>query len=164
MAHSYSQAIWLLILVTPLCLWVAWSDMATMKITNKLVYITFAAFVVAGAIVLPFDAYMWRFLNIVLVLAVGFGLNAAGLVGGGDAKFAAAAAGFIAPADSGTLLMIFAVTLVGAYATHRIFSKLSFVRSVTPNWQSWQEKKDFPMGLALGGTLIIYFVVTIYLS
>ncbi|UZD89892.1 prepilin peptidase [Cognatishimia activa] len=152
-----AEALWFLPFVTPICFYVAWTDMKMMKITNQAVVALFLVFVVIGPLALPFEAYLWRYLHLVVILIIGILLNAVGAVGAGDAKFAAAAAPFIVLGDFTQLTMIFATTLLAAWVTHRL-AKHSPVRKLVPNWESWSRKKDFPMGLALGGTLALYLL------
>ena len=44
------QAVWLLIPALPMGLWIAWSDLSTMRIANKAVLILGAGFLVFGLI------------------------------------------------------------------------------------------------------------------
>lgn len=92
MAITATTALWFLPFVLPICLYVAYTDMALMKITNKAVVLLALIFVVLGIFLMPFDAYLWRLAALGIVLAIGIILNAAGALGAGDAKFAAAAA------------------------------------------------------------------------
>ena len=67
------------------------SDLFTMRISNKLVLlITVAFFIVAISINLPLQQFAMHVLCALIVLAVAFGLFALRLIGGGDAKLAAA--------------------------------------------------------------------------
>ena len=149
-------AAWLFLpFALPIGIWVAWNDMKFMKIPNKAVVALTVVFLVVGLIAIPLAEYPWRLLQLVGVLGVGFFLNMVGGVGAGDAKFAAAMAPFIAPQDLRIVIILFAAVLLASVATHRGFRHLSWFRARTPDWVSW-EKKDFPMGLALGSTLIFY--------
>ncbi len=163
MAVSASAALWFLPFVLPICLWVAWSDMKFMKIPNKAVLALLAVFVVIGLIALPFDVYKWRFVHIVVILVIGFVANMAGLLGAGDAKFAAAMAPFIALGDWVIFMYFFAAVLLAAFATHRLFRAIAPMRRATGDWASWSSSK-FPMGLALGPTLIFYLIAGILLG
>ena len=153
-----SEALWFLPFVAPICFYVAWTDMKMMKITNQSVMVLTLVFVLVGLIALAFETYLWRYLHLIVVLLIGILLNAGGAVGAGDAKFAAAAAPFIPLGDVTSLAVIFASTLIAAWVTHRI-AKHSPLRRMVPEWESWDQKKDFPMGLALGGTLLIYLLL-----
>lgn len=158
---STQQVLWLFLPSLPVALWVAWSDLKFMKITNKSVMTMVAIFVLFGFIALPVNLYLWRLPQIIVVLAVGFVANALRMIGGGDAKYAAAIAPFFAASDFRLILVFFAVTLLAAFITHRIFKRIGFIRRMTKNWKSWDAGTDFPMGLALSGTLIGYLVVAL---
>jgi prepilin peptidase CpaA len=142
----------------PVTIWVAWNDMKYMKIPNQAVLTLTVIFLVAGLIALPLADYPWRLSHFVVVLAVGFVANMAGLVGAGDAKFAAPMAMFVPVDDLRLMLVLFAAVLLGAFATHRLFRAIPAVRRKSADWQSWQ-RKDFPMGLALGSTLAFYLML-----
>lgn len=67
------------------------SDLLTMRISNKLVLFLVACFaVIAIAVNLPLQQFAMHVAAAVVVLAVGFTLFAFRLIGGGDAKLAAA--------------------------------------------------------------------------
>lgn len=143
--------------VLPICIWVCYTDMQGMRITNRAVLLLFAVFAVIGFIALPLDVYLWRYVHLVVVLIVGIALNAGGAMGAGDAKFAAAAAPFIHIGDLRFVMALFAANLVAAYVTHRL-AKHSALRRLAPDWKSWDSGSRFPMGLALGGTLGLYLI------
>jgi prepilin peptidase CpaA len=67
------------------------SDLLTMRISNKLVLFLVASFfVVAIAVNLPLQQFAMHITSALVVLGIGFGLFALRLIGGGDAKLAAA--------------------------------------------------------------------------
>lgn len=160
MEIAVSTALWFAPFAVPIGIWVAWNDMAFMKIPNKAVVALFAVFVLIGLLALPFENYLWRYVQFAGVLALGFVLNIARAVGAGDAKFAAAMAPFIDPGDARLVLVLFAAVLIAAFFTHRAARAVPAVRTAFPAWESWS-RKDFPMGLALGGTLIFYLLLGI---
>lgn len=149
------SALWFLPFVLPVCVWIAWSDLRSMKIPNTAVLTLTGIFVVIGFITLPMPDYAWRFAHLAVILVAGVAANAAGAMGAGDAKFIAAAAPFVALGDLSVLAILFSVTLLGAFVTHRI-AKYSPLRRLAPDWQSWSVGKKFPMGFPLGATLAIY--------
>jgi len=139
-----------------------------MKIPNKAVLALGAGFVIVGlglmlTGLLPAMAFVWALALGFGVLVLGFLGNAAGLFGAGDAKFAAAMAPFFIGADARFVLGLFAACLLGAFATHRIFGRIPAFRRATAGWESWTHK-DFPMGLALSGTIVFYFVAALLFS
>lgn len=153
-----SAALWFLPFALPVGLWAAWSDMAYMKIPNRSVMILVGIYAVIGLFALPFDLYAWQWLHLVVVLVIGFVMNIGGLLGAGDAKFAAAMAPFVALGDVALLSYLFAAVLLAAFVCHRTARRIPAVRRVAPEWESW-ERKDFPMGLALGALLIVYLAL-----
>ncbi len=158
MAIDALTALIFLPFVVPIGIWVAWNDMKFMKIPNKAVLALFGVFVVVGLVALPFDAYLWRWPIALGVLAIGFVMNLARAMGAGDAKFLAAMAPFADPGDVNVIIILFAAMLLAAFATHRLFRAMPRVRAGFPDWESWTHAK-FPMGLALGTTIILYLVL-----
>lgn len=154
MGLSSQAAFWFLPFVAPICVWVAWNDMAFMKIPNKAVLALGLVYLLIGPFALSLPQYGTGWIHLVLVLVVGFVLNMAGALGAGDAKFAAAAAPFIAIADLGILMMLLASVLLAAFVTHRLV-RMTPLRAGVASWLSWTHAK-FPMGLALGTTLLFY--------
>ena len=136
-------------------IWVSWSDMKFMKIPNKAVLALAAVWVVIGILVVPFDLWLWGLALGALTLVVTFLTTMAGLIGAGDAKFAAAMAPFFVTADPRFVMALFAACLLGAFFGHRGLRMVTPFRAATADWASWTNK-DFPMGLALSGTLIFY--------
>lgn len=161
-AITFAYTIFLVICL-PVCAWVAWSDLKTMKIPNKAVLALLAIYTIVGLLVFPFETWLWHWLNFGVVLAIGFLLNAIANVGAGDAKFAAAAAPFFFAAHLPIILPLFAAFLLGAFAAHRLLRAIPAVRKLTPDWVSWT-RKDFPMGLALVGTFVTYLVLLAFPS
>lgn len=147
-----TSALIFLILITPICAWVIWTDLKFMKIRNKAVLALLAVFVLAGPFLLPPDAWAWRLAHVPVVLAVGVFLNMIAHFGMGDAKFAAAAAPFFPLEALSAAFLLLAAFLLGAFAAHRLFRAIPAVRAAAPDWVSWQ-RADFPLGLALVGTL-----------
>ncbi len=146
-------------------IWVAWSDMKTMKIPNKSVIALLLVWAGPGLLCvaltgLPFLTWAWGWALAGLVLVIGFVANAARLVGAGDAKYAAAMAPFFVGADLRVAMALFAACLLGAFITHRGMRLIGPFRAATADWESWTNK-DFPMGLALSGTLVFHLLLTI---
>lgn len=158
MSLSATAALWFLPFCLPLAFWVIWSDLKFMRIPNAAVLAMLAVFLVVGPLALPLEVWAWRWLHFAGVLAFGFLLSTAGLIGAGDAKFAASMAPFVAWGDVAMFLPLFAAVLLAGFATHRAFRRFAFMRRTTPDWASWT-RPDFPMGLALGGTLVFYLIL-----
>lgn len=156
-------ALLLLAGAVPIGLWVAVSDLSRMRIPNVAVLSLAAAFAVLGLAALPAEGWTlgdwaWRWANLAVVLALGIALNAAGAVGAGDAKFAAAAAPFVAPGDAGDMAFLLAAALLVAWAGHRL-ARATLGPALLPSWRSWSSGKRFPMGVALAGALVAYLAL-----
>ncbi|WP_255552280.1 prepilin peptidase [Maritimibacter dapengensis] len=148
--------------VIAISVWVSVSDMSRMKIPNKAVMALTGVFVVTGLVLtligtFTWSEYLWRYAHLVVVLIIGFIMNAAGLLGAGDAKFAAAMAPFIALGDWPSFAYIFAASILIGFVLHRIAKRIPPIRRATPTWESW-ERNDFPMGLCLGLAFTTYMV------
>lgn len=156
MALSATAALWFLPLLVPMCLYVAYTDLSRMKITNPTVMAMAIIFAVMGPFFYPLDDYLWQLAHLGIVLVAGIILNAVGAMGAGDAKFLAAAAPYVALGDIHLLMALFAAILLAAYAVHTI-AKRTALQTLAPNWASWnQPGRRFPMGFALGPTLAVY--------
>jgi prepilin peptidase CpaA len=143
------------IALVPVCLIVAYNDLKYMKIPNWTVITMIVIFVVLGFIVLPLNVFLWRFAGLVVALIAGFILSAMKMMGAGDAKFMAAAALFVSPIDAGYVVIMLALMGPVALLLHRIAGSL-FAAKMLPEWESWQRKREFPMGLPLTASLLIY--------
>lgn len=158
MAITTFSAWWFLPFVLPICFYVAFTDMREMRITNQAVLALGIVFLVIGLIALPFDLYLWRLVQLAIVLVVGIILNAAGAMGAGDSKFIAVAAPFVAQGDVRLLVPLFFVIMLAAVTAHRL-AKYTPLRRIAPHWISWDQGKKFPMGLALASTLAFYLAL-----
>lgn len=150
-------ALWSLPFVLPLCFIVAWSDMRSMRIPNWTVIALLAIYLVIGLITLPFSGFLWGIAGFAIVLVIGFFMSMVGLMGAGDAKFAAAAAPFVCLGDIRFFVLLFAANVVAAFLTHRATLRFGLSK-LAPSWDSWERTWEFPMGLSLGGTLALYLI------
>lgn len=163
LALTVREAALFLPLVGPLCFYVAWSDCRALRIPNGSVLLLAAIFLCLGPFALPLAEWAWRWVHLLVVLLAGMALTAAGTLGAGDAKFAAAAAPFIALADLTFVMVLMAAMVLGAFGAHRLV-KHTPLRRLAPRWLSWRSGRDFPMGLALGGTLGLYLALGLILG
>jgi prepilin peptidase CpaA len=156
-------ALALLAVALPVSLWVGLSDLREMRIPNRAVMALALGFAVVGLLCLPVEGWSlgewgWRWTHLLVLLVIGMALNAVGLMGAGDAKFAAAAAPFVALGDLGTLLALLAAATLAAWLLHRI-ARASIGPRLAPGWKSWSTGQKFPMGVAFGLTLVAYLTV-----
>lgn len=155
MTQSAHAAIWLMGVAVPVSLYIAWTDLKSMRIPNLAVLALLIGYAVIGALTLPLATWGWSWLHFAVVLAVGFVLSLTGGFGAGDAKFAAAMAPFVALGDMRLFLVLLCAVSIAAFIVHRGLRAVPAVRNATPDWASWT-RKDFPFGLALGPALIFY--------
>jgi len=155
--NSALFALWSLPFVLPLCFIVAWSDMRAMRIPNWTVLSLLGVYVVIGLFTLGFIQYLWGFGALILILLIGILMNMVGMIGAGDAKFAAAAAPFVSIGDLQFFVLLFAANVLAAFLTHRGSRRLGLSR-MAPHWDSWERTWEFPMGFSLGGTLGLYLI------
>ncbi len=177
MAIPAVAAAWFFPFVLPICVYVAYTDLSEMRIKNHAVDTLLAVFVVVGLFVLPpwsgewvvgaigplsfsLPVYLWQLSHFLVVLIAVILLNSIGAMGGGDAKFMAAASPFIWVPDILILIAILTSTTLGAFAAHRL-AKYTRLRQMAPHWESWNRGKKFPMGLVLSGTLTVYLILGI---
>lgn len=161
MAIDWTTAAWFLPFVLPITVWVAWSDMATMKIPNKSVLALLAVFVVVGLVALEFNDYLWRYAHFGVVLVIGFILSSVGAMGAGDAKYAAAMAPFIALNDLGLFMVMLGGVTIAAFLLHRFARRTPSIRERFPDWESWT-RREFPMGFALAPALFFYLLAGLF--
>lgn len=148
-------AIFFLIAAVPIGAYVAYSDLSRMKIPNVANYALVGSFAVLGLFLMPFTDYLWQWTHLIVVLFIGILLNAAGVIGAGDAKFMAAAAPMVPLAAAPRLLPIAIVCLLAGFVAHRV-AKYSPLREMVPHWESWNSGKRFPMGFPLAMILVTF--------
>lgn len=155
---SPGAAAWFLLPLTPLCLHVVWSDLSALKIRNGAVEAIAMSYILLGPLLLPWEMYLWNFSHLLVMLGIGLVLNLAGVMGGGDAKFLAAAAPFVARPDIAAMAYILAATMIGAILVHRA-AMASPLRRLVPDWESWHSGRRFPMGFPFATALMIYLAL-----
>lgn len=162
-----SQAWIFLPICLPIALWAIYTDLAELKIKNVAVMALFAGFVVLGLFALPLPEYAWRFSHFAVVLLIGFVLSSIGILGAGDAKFAAAMAPFIALPDAMLVLGIVTMSALAFMIVHQFAKRIPAVTAATPNWASWDtgrrsiRKQAFPYGVGISTGLIVYMILGI---
>lgn len=151
----------LFLIALPFCIWAAVTDLRSMKILNPCNLGLFMAFVVVGAFLFPLDVYGLRLAQGALMLVVGIVLNATGHMGGGDSKFIAAMAPYIALQDATMFLMLLALMSLVTVGLHRGIGAISPLQPVLAGWKSWNAGGKFPFGVTLSSALLIYLALGI---
>lgn len=168
-----TTALWFLIPVLPICLYVFFADMKFKKISNKTVWVLFITFIIFGLALLPFETFLWRFANYAVVFAIGFVMWMLRQVGAGDVKLAAVMALFVDARDSATILWIlFAAILAATVST--LIARYTPIRHMAPDWAAWRMKNPddpnsvgggtqmtLPMGTGLGLAICTYLILGI---
>lgn len=155
--------------MVPLMAVAAWSDLRTLKIPNKLVLLMLAVFLVTGFWGLPTETFLWRLVYGAVVLAIGFGLFSLGVMGGGDAKMIAAIVPFVMPQEIGAFLVIYAVSALAFWAILKLIMMVP--REHETGWyfvdqqlDKSRKRTDFPLGLIIGVTVLIYLGIHTWYS
>lgn len=156
-------ALWLAIAaMLPLMALCAWYDLRSLRIPNWLVLGVLAVFLFTGLWGLPFEAFAWRLVQGVAVLLLGFALFSFGVIGGGDAKMAAALAPFVALGDILSVLLLYAVVTLVLLLVLRL--AMQFARHRTTGWMAVDQyalparERVFPMGLIFAITIVLYLL------
>lgn len=139
-------------------IWVAWNDMKFMKIPNKAVMVLLGVWLLAGFAVNPWQVWAYGLGLGAAVLLVGFVASSLGILGAGDAKFAAAMAPFFVHSQIAFVMILCSATMLAALVVHRGARLVPALRARSADWQSWT-RGDFPMGLALAGILNIHLIL-----
>lgn len=158
MTLSADAAWWFVPFVAPIAFWVAWSDMKWMKIPNYAVLALVGVYLLIGPLALPLATWAWGWASLALVLVVGIVLSTVRLLGGGDAKFMAAMAPFIALGDLSLFLLLLGSVVVVSFIAHRVARQVPAIQGLAPEWESWT-RREFPLGLALGPSLLFYLLL-----
>lgn len=145
----------------PFCVLCAAFDLTRMKIPNWIVLGLFASFLLLGPFALDLPDFGVRLLQTAVVLTIGYVLSTFLGIGGGDGKFAAASAAFIAAGDYGVIMMSLGVMSLLAVALHRALGRIAALQPVTRGWESYRDVSKFPFGLPLAATLVFYQVLQI---
>ncbi|WP_339108208.1 prepilin peptidase [Thioclava sp. GXIMD4216] len=161
-APPFAAACLFLLAMTPVCLWVAATDLRDMKIRNVAVYTTAGIFVFLGLAVLPPEVWAWRWVNFAVVLAIGFALFAFAGFGAGDVKFVSVAALFVShePGQISLAMICLSVGLLAGLGLHQLLKRLPALTRATSGWRSWTAKRT-PAGVGLALALWIYLALAV---
>ena len=151
----------ILLLFPALMAYAASSDLVSMTISNKVSLILVAGFfAVALALAMPFSAMAVHLGSGALVLVITFGMFAAGWIGGGDAKLAAATAlwlGWDSLMEYGIAASIFGGVLTLGLLQFRAMPLPRFAAGVGWLEHLHHPKTGIPYGIALAAAgLAIY--------
>jgi prepilin peptidase CpaA len=144
------------------------SDIVTMTIPNRLVIALAAAFVVMAPLTgMAWTTFAFHWLVAFVVLALAFGCFAAGWIGGGDAKFAAAIVLWLGPVHALEFVVVSAI--FGGVLTVAV---VAFRQKLLPAFalrQTWlfrlhDPNAGVPYGVALAAAALLLYPQTIWIS
>ncbi|MCP5086825.1 MAG: hypothetical protein GY952_08500 [Rhodobacteraceae bacterium] len=161
MQNLLNPAVVLLFVALPFCIWAALTDLRQMKILNVTNMGLFLCFAVVGVFLFPLDQYGLRLSQAALMLVVGILATSFGFMGGGDSKFIAAMAPFIALNDAPEFLFLLAAMSLLTVALHRGVGAVTPLRARLDGWKSWNAGGKFPFGVTLSSTLVLYLVMQV---
>ncbi|WP_170558847.1 prepilin peptidase [Ruegeria atlantica] len=143
-----------LIVITPLLAAMAWNDLKNLKISNKLVMMMLAAFVLSAPVFLSFHETVYRAVFGVGVFVVGFLGFTLRLWGGGDVKAIAALTLFV-PSYC-LLLFFYTFTLSMVVGMMFVITSRSIIGFPECRWLALRPKAGYPMGvsIAMSGVLL----------
>ena len=150
-----------LIAMTPLMVYVIWSDLKSLRIPNWCVLAVLGVYVVTGLWGLPIETFLWRLAYAAGFLVIGFGIFAlaGGKVGAGDMKLITVLIPFVSASDVLFVLFVYGlVTLVGLMIHRLIRARL---RGRKNGWMAIDQAIYYPVGLVLGVTTLIYLGVQV---
>ena len=150
-----------LIAMTPLMVYVMWSDLKSLRIPNWVVLAVLGIFVVTGLWGLPLETFLWRLVHGAVAIAIGFGIFAVarGKVGAGDMKLIAVLVPFVAGAHALWVLLIYTVVTFVGLLIHRLIR--AYLRGRETGWLALDQKIYYPVGLVLGITILVYLGIEV---
>jgi prepilin peptidase CpaA len=157
--QEFLTSVILLGLVPALCAYSCFTDMFSMRISNRVCLSILALFGVFAALTaMPLALVGWHLLAGLIVLIISFTLFATGWIGGGDAKLVAAISVWI---GFGQLWEYIAISsVIGGFLTMAILAMRAHPLPAFAAKQNWvirlhDKKSGVPYGIALGLTALI---------
>jgi len=65
---------------------------------------------------------------------------------------------FIALGDLSVFLLLLGSVIIVSFVAHRLVRSSSVLIGMAPEWESWH-RREFPLGLALGPSLLFYIAL-----
>lgn len=153
-----------LAVIAPFAVLCAVNDLTRMIIPNWVVAGLLICFLILAPFAMPLPQLGIRLIQVGVMFVLGVGLNAYLGIGGGDVKFAAVAAAFVAPSDYWLVVQMLAVLSLIAIIAHRQLGQIDALRKTTQTWASFSAGRKFPFGLPLAATLLAYQLLQVFRS
>lgn len=135
-----------LLLIAPLLVAVAYSDLSRMRIPNLLSLVALAVFGLA-ALISPPDDLVARVSVAGTVFVLGFGAFCLGLFGGGDVKMLAALLLFVPVPTMPLFGLVFSASMLAGIAIVLGLRRIPAAHRL--GWKSISGSTGFPMGLSI---------------
>ena len=136
-----------LVLLSPVLVAAAYSDLRHMRIPNSFALLAVAIFFLSAPFLLPLDVLLVRIGIAAAALALGFLAFMLRMLGGGDAKMFAALLLFVPTETMSLFLLIFSAALVFGIALMPVLRALP--NAAATGWVSLQRDARFPMGISI---------------
>lgn len=140
------QSLLPLVLIAPLLVWGAWSDLRRMRIPNAVSLVCLAVFAVTAAIAPPEDLAL-RIAVAAAVFAAGFVTYLLGLFGGGDVKMLSALVLFIPVPTLALFAYVFSAAMIVGMALVLGLRRIPAAHRL--GWKSISGSKGIPMGISI---------------
>ena len=143
-------------------------DLVSMTISNRVSLVLIGGFMAAAYLVgMSWEQFMWHWAAALMVLVGSFSLFALGWIGGGDAKFVAAASLWLG--WSFTMDFILLSTILGGGLTLLLLvfrSQMMPLSMMKVDWIARLHRKDVgvPYGIALGAAALWIYPKTAWFS
>jgi prepilin peptidase CpaA len=138
--------------------------MKFMRIPNVACYSLFIGFLLLGPLIFDLNEYGIRIAQGIIMLIVGFFATSIGLVGGGDAKFTAALAPYVALTQIFPFVFIIGIMSIVSIVLHKLVGVTPGLKNLIKDWDSWNTHGMFPFGVTLAGSLIVYLLLSSWYS
>jgi len=151
-----------------LMLYAAWSDLFTMTISNRISLLLVAGFAAMAVLVgLSATDVLWHAAAGALVLAIAFACFAAGWIGGGDAKLAAATALWFGFAHLMEYLLV--ASIFGGALTLALLAARAFPLPLVLAQREWAQRLHeprggIPYGIALAAAALVIYPGTLWMK
>lgn len=142
----------LLLVLVPIIIASALSDLRSLRIPNLHVLLAFGLFVLVAPFALSWPELAHRLQVAAITFAIGFALFALRLIGGGDVKMMAVVLLYIPSQDLISFLRMFAVALGAVSLGALVIQRAPLFRRF--GWSSVKEPRHVPVGVAMAIAVI----------
>ena len=146
------------LVVVPLSIWICYTDLKFMKISNRDNIIIAVWSGICCLAVLGLTPFLWHIGLGAIVLIITYTIFLTGHLGGGDAKFLAAAAVVTGPSNSFVFYFNLSVLVLLTLLVHRIAARYLERHGLLGDWVSFGTSRTFPFGVPIALALIYHIV------